>query len=276
MRRLRVGLAQIATRLGDIEGNTEKILASLERAKKEKVDILLTPELATMGFGSGDIYLDKVKENQAALQRIVNEAGKLKVWAIVGFVEEDKLGFFYNAAALIGEGEIKGIFRKVQLVNYRLFDEKRYFKPGRSLPVFETPLGRIGILICEDVWFPEPARALTFRGAEILMVLSASPYEHGKIEIWEDYLRERVYDNLLPVAFSNQAGVQDGVTYWGGSMALSASGDIIKRGVFVDEDFVIADFDLEESNRLRRRDIRVREVRREILEELLRAFGESE
>lgn len=274
MKLLKVGLAQIATRLGDVRGNTEKILDSLERAKKEKVDILLTPELATMGFGSGDIYLDKVKENLKALRKIVKEAGRMKIWAIVGHVEEDKLGFFYNAAALIGEGEIKGIFRKVQLVNYRLFDEKRYFKPGNHLPVFETPFGRIGILICEDVWFPEPARALTFRGAEILMVLSASPYDHGKVGIWEDYLRERGYDNLLPIAFSNQAGVQDGVTYWGGSMALNASGEIIIRGVLVDEDFVVAEFDLEESNRLRRRDIRVREVRREMLEELLRAYGE--
>jgi len=274
MKKIKVGLAQIATRLGDVQGNTEKVIVSLERAKKEKVDILLTPELATMGFGSGDIYLDKVKENLEALEKIIKEANKMKIWAIVGFVEEDKLGFFYNAAALIGDGNVKGIYRKVQLVNYRLFDEKRYFKPGNRLPVFETPFGKIGILICEDVWFPEPARALTFRGAEILMVLSASPYYHGKVEIWEDYLRERVYDNLLPVAFTNQAGVQDGVTYWGGSMALSASGELLKRGSYVDEDFVVAEFDLEESNRLRRRDIRVREVRREILEELLRAYGE--
>jgi NAD+ synthase (glutamine-hydrolysing) len=273
-RKIRVGLAQIATRLGDIKGNTEKIIESIGRAKKEKVDILLTPELATMGFGSGDIYLDKVKENLEALERIREETKEAKIWAIIGHVESDNLGFFYNAAALIGEGEIVGRYRKVQLVNYRLFDEKRYFKPGNKLPVFDTPFGRIGILICEDVWFPEPARAMTFRGAELLMVLSASPYDQGKIKVWEDYLRERVYDNLLPIAFANQAGVQDGVTYWGGSMVFSASGDIIAKGAFVDEGLVVADVNLEESERLRRRDIRVREVRREILEELLRAFME--
>jgi len=276
LKKIRVGLVQIATRLGDVKGNKEKILNAVSLARKEKVNIILTPELATLGFGSGDIYLDKVEENIRALREINTFTEKMKIWAIVGFVERDHLGFYYNSAALLGEGEIQGIYRKVQLVNYRLFDEKRYFKAGSRLPVFDSPFGKIGILICEDVWFPEPARALTFRGAEILMVLSASPFDRGKVEVWEDYLRERVYDNILPIAFANQAGVQEGVTYWGSSMALSASGEIVARGKLVEEDFVIAEIDLEESKRLRRRDIRVREVRREILIELLKAYEEME
>jgi NAD+ synthase (glutamine-hydrolysing) len=189
-------------------------------------------------------------------------------------VEKDNLGFFYNSAALLGNGEHLGSYRKVQLVNYRLFDEKRYFKPGSRLPVFETPFGRVGVLICEDVWYPEPARALTFRGAEVILVLNSSPFERGKVELWRNILRQRVYDNMLPMAFVNQAGTQDGVTYWGGSMVISASGDEIARGKILEEDFLICDIDLDESKRLRRRDIRVREVRREILEEVLRAYEE--
>lgn len=277
MRRiLRFGLAQIATRLGDVEGNKKKILEAIRRGRKEKVQIILTPELATLGFGSGDIYLDKVEENLKALDEIREASRENHVWIVVGYVEKDSLGFYYNSAALIGEGEIQGNFRKIQLVNYRLFDEKRYFRPGSKLSVFETPFGKIGILICEDVWFPEPARALTFRGAEILLVLSASPFDRGKVELWEDYLKVRVYDNILPLAFANQAGVQDGVTYWGGSMVFNARGEIIAKAKLLEEDFLVAEIDLEEAKRLRRRDIRVREVRKEILNEVMKAFEEAE
>jgi NAD+ synthase (glutamine-hydrolysing) len=271
---LRVGLAQIATRLGDVEGNKERILASLERGNKEGVHIVLAPELSTLGYGSGDIYLDKVEDNLRSLEEIRAATKKLGVNAVVGYVDKDDLGFFYNSAALLGNGERLGSYRKVQLVNYRLFDEKRYFKRGTRLPVFDTPFGRLGILICEDVWYPEPARAQTFRGAEIILVLNSSPFDRGKIRLWEDILRQRVYDNLLPMAFVNQAGIQDGVTYWGGSMVLNALGDKIAQGKFLAEDFVVCDVDLDESKRLRRRDIRVREVHREVLEDLLQAYDE--
>lgn len=275
MRRIiKVGIAQIATKLGDVSGNKKKIIEALRRAADEKVNLLLTPELATLGFGSGDIYLDKVEENLEALNEIKAETQNKNTWIIVGYVEKDSRGFYYNSALLIGEGEFQGNYRKVQLVNYRLFDEKRYFKPGNKLPVFDTPFGRIGILICEDVWFPEPARAVTMRGAEILFVLSASPFDRGKNELWEEYLKVRVYDNILPLVFANQAGVQDGVTYWGGSMILNPRGQIIKRAKLLDEDFITAEIDLEDAMRLRRRDIRVREIRGEILEELMNAYKE--
>jgi NAD+ synthase (glutamine-hydrolysing) len=267
MKKIKVALLQIETRLGDVWGNTQKIKNYLIQAQQKGAQLAVTPELATLGFGSGDIYLDKVDENLEALEELKELVGTLDIWAIVGFVEKDDLGFFYNSAALLYGGEVKGVYRKVQLVNYRLFDEKRYFAPGRSLPVFKTPFARLGILICEDVWFPEPARAMTFRGAELLVVLSASPYAVGKVELWQDYLRERTYDNLLPIVFANQAGIQDGVAYWGGSMALSARGEILKMGKLLEEDLVIVEIDLDEAKTLRRRDIRVREVRKEILDE---------
>jgi len=273
---LKVGLCQISTRLGDIETNKRKILDCIRRAREENIDIILTPELATMGFGSGDIYLDKVEENLEALDEIREYTEKTNLWAIVGYVEKDPLGFFYNAACLIAEGKILGNYRKVQLVNYRLFDEKRYFRSGRHLPVFDTPYGKIGILICEDIWFPEPVRIVTLRGAEIVFVLSASPFSRSKVSLWKDYLRIRAFDNILPIAFANQAGIQDGVTYWGGSMLVDATGEVIAEAKLTDEDFVIAPVDIAESRRLRRRDIRIREIRREILEELMRAYEESE
>ncbi len=276
MEKLRIALAQIETKLGDVQGNKKKIIDSIFKAKELDAQMVVTPELSTIGFGSGDIYLDKVNENLDALEEIrlaLEEAG---LTGIIGYIDRDERGFFYNAAAIIVNGKLIGKYHKVQLVNYRLFDEKRYFKPGSKLPVFKTPQGILGVLICEDVWFPEPSRAVTFRGAEVLIVLSASPYARGKNNLWKDFLRERVRDNILPAVFVNQSGIQDGVTYWGGSMAFNASGKIIKELPLLEETVDVVEIDLEESKRLRRRDIRVREVRREILEELLNAYEDMQ
>ncbi len=276
MEKLRIALAQIETKLGDLEGNKKKIIDSIFRAKELGAEIVVTPELSTLGFGSGDIYLDKVNENLDALEEIQLTLEETGLTGVIGYVDRDERGFFYNAAAIIVNGKLIGKYHKVQLVNYRLFDEKRYFKPGSKLPVFKTPHGILGVLICEDIWFPEPSRAVTFRGAEVLIVLSASPYDRGKNNLWKDFLRERVRDNILPAVFVNQSGIQDGVTYWGGSMVLSASGKIIKELPLLEETIDVVEIHLEESKRLRRRDIRVREVRREILEELLKAFEDMQ
>ncbi|MEO0271610.1 MAG: nitrilase-related carbon-nitrogen hydrolase [candidate division WOR-3 bacterium] len=271
---IKVGIAQIASRLGFIEYNEKKIIYALEEGKKSGADIVVFPELATLGYGSGDIYLDKVDENLESLARIVKKTEELKIWAVLGYVDKDERGFFYNSAALIGSGTIVGKYAKTHLVNYRLFDELKYFKSGSSLPVFDTPFGKVGILISEDLWFPEPARALTFRGAEIIFALSASPFDRGKIETWDDFLKVRVLDNILPIVFVNMCGIQEGITYWGGSAVYSANSRLIARLKLLEEDFKVIEVDLEEAKRLRRRDIRVREVRREILEEIIRAYEE--
>ncbi|MEN3046318.1 MAG: nitrilase-related carbon-nitrogen hydrolase [Candidatus Hydrothermales bacterium] len=274
MKKLRVFLAQLSTKLGDVKGNEEKILEALEAAKREKVNLLVTPELSTLGYGSGDIYLDKVNENLESLERIKERVDDL--YSIIGYVEKDNYGFFYNSACLINKKSIIGNYRKVQLVNYRLFDEKRYFKRGAKLPVFDIGDIKIGILICEDVWFPEPSRAMALRGADLIVVLGASPFERFKKEVWENFLIQRARDNILPFVFCNQAGCQDGVNYLGYSMYVSAAGKIVKTGKLLEEDYVVVEVDLEESRRLRRRDTRLRELRREILEELLRAYDEME
>jgi NAD+ synthase (glutamine-hydrolysing) len=271
---IRVASAQISAPLGDVSGNAAKVIDAITKAEDAEVDVVVTPELALLGYGSGDIYLDKADENIEAFKQIVSHTVGKKVLSIVGFMEKDEYGFFYDSAAVVRDGKVLGTYRKVQLVNYRLFDEKRYFKPGSKIPVFQADWGKFGILICEDVWFPEPAGVLTFRGVEVIFVLSASPYSRGKPEIWRSFLKERAYDNLIPFVFTNMAGLHNGVNYWGGSTAVSASGKFIGTGRLLEEDFPIFEIDLRESDRLRRRDIRVREVRREVLEELIKAYEE--
>jgi len=276
MRNLRVGIGQIITRLGDIKGNRERILRFIEKGTKENVDVIVFPELSTLGFGSGDIYLDKINENLKLVEELIELSKKIKPYLIIGFVDRDERGFFYNAAGLIGNGKLIGVHRKLQLVNYRLFDEKRYFAPGTRAQVFNAPWGKTGILICEDVWFPEPARILAFRGAEVIFVLSASPFDREKPEVWKTFLTSRVYDNILPIIMVNQAGVQDGVTYWGGSMVFDASGNLLHQAKLLEEEFSVAEVNLELSKVLRRRDIRLRETRFEVIEELLNAYKEMQ
>lgn len=274
MRTVRVGLAQLEAPLGHIQGNLQSILEAYEQADAAGADLVVTPELALLGFGAGDIYFDKVQQNLEALEVIREASRKRRAWIAVGFVERDDHGFLYNAVALIGQGEIHGIHRKVQLVNYRLFDEKRYFRRGRRFEVFSTPFGRVGFLICEDAWFSEPARILAFRGADLLVVPSASPYDRGKPDIWEDFLRVRVLDNQLPVVFVNMAGIQDGVAYWGGSMAFSARGERVFQGPFLKPHLEVVTVDLEESRLLRRRDIRLREITSALVDDFVRAYRE--
>lgn len=276
MRKLRIGIGQIITRLGDIKGNRERILKFIDKGEREGSEVIVFPELSTLGFGSGDIYLDKVSENLQLIDELIDISKDIRPYIIVGFVDRDERGFFYNAAAIIGKGKILGIHRKVQLVNYRLFDEKRYFAPGRSVNVFDTPWGKTGILICEDVWFPEPARILAFKGAEIIFVLSASPFDRGKPEVWEAFLKSRIYDNIIPIVMVNQAGIQDGVTYWGGSMVFDAAGNLTHKASLLEEELMVAEVNLDFSKILRRRDIRLRETRLEILEELLKAYKEMQ
>ncbi len=274
MSKVKIGLAQIITRLGDIEGNRKRIFEAINKGKAQNVNIIVFPELATLGFGSGDIYLDRIDENLKVVDDIIKFSKDIPQWIILGYVERDKHGFFHNSAAVIGNGKLVGKYRKVQLVNYRLFDEKRYFSPGTQVSPVDTPFGKIGILICEDVWFPEPARILTMKGAEIIFVLSASPYDRGKPEKWEAFLKSRALDNIIPFVMVNQAGIQDGVTYWGGSFSIDASGKIIKRAKLLQPEMLVLEIDTDLSKILRRRDIRVREIRLEILEELLKAYRE--
>jgi len=274
MRTVRVALAQLVAPLGHIEGNLKTILEAYDQAEEGGADLVVTPELALLGYGAGDIYFDKVRQNLEALERIREASRSRRAWIAVGFVEQDAYGFLYNAVALIGNGEIQGIHRKVQLVNYRLFDEKRYFRRGTRFDVFPTPFGRVGFLICEDAWFSEPARILTFRGAELLVVPSASPYDRGKPEMWEDFLRVRVLENQLPVVFVNMAGVQDGVAWWGGSMVFSPRGKRIYQAPFLEPHLGVVSVDLEEARLLRRRDTRLREITSALVEDYLRAFRE--
>ena len=188
---IRIALAQINSCVGDIGGNTDKIIEHIEKAKNKAADIVCFPEMAVTGYPPEDLLLKKsfIKDNINSLKLIKKSTDS--IIAVVGFVDFD--ADVYNAAAVIQNGEIKGVFRKIRLPNYGVFDEERYFEPGKEFSVFKTGDIIFGVNICEDIWYPgNPTKRQVNKGnAGLILNLSSSPYHKGKPVLRENMIRER-------------------------------------------------------------------------------------
>jgi NAD+ synthase (glutamine-hydrolysing) len=221
---MEIALAQINSIVGDIYGNTKKIISII---KKIRADIIIFPELSVTGYSPQDLLFNYnfIDENISALNRVVKNT-KDKV-AIVGFVER-AYGNLYNSAAVINNQQIIEIHHKVCLPNYTIFDEKRWFKEGSNSTIFEFNGKTIGFSICEDIWFPEITKRQKDKGAELIINISASPYRKGKIEAIENILMQRWIENKIPIMYVNQVGAQDGIVYYGHSMCLK-DGKVVEK-----------------------------------------------
>ena len=233
---MKIALAQLNQIVGDIERNTKKIMSII---KKTKADIIVFPELSLTGYSPQDLLLKRnfIEENMNALKKIVKNT-KNKV-AIVGFIEKAYENL-YNSAAIIKNQLIVEIHHKICLPNYTIFDEKRWFKEGNNATVFEFDGKRIGVSICEDIWFPETTKKQKDKGAELIINISASPYRKGKIETIENVLKQRWEENKIPIIYVNQVGAQDGIIYYGHSMYFK-DGKIIKKCKDFEEDILIVE-----------------------------------
>ena len=245
MRTLRIGMAQINTTVGDLEGNTKKILQYIEQARHLGVDLITFPELAITGYPPEDLLLmpQFVNENLDYLKEIIKATSGICV--IVGFV--DKKDDLYNAAAIINNGTLAGVYHKIYLPNYGVFDENRYFQGGNEIPVFNLGETAIGLNICEDMWYPEgPTTTQTLKGgAELIVNISASPYHAEKGNSRKRMLATRAADNIVIVAFNNLVGGQDELIFDGGSMILDQKGDLLCQGKQFEEDFIVTDLNLD-------------------------------
>ncbi len=262
MHTLRLALAQINTTVGDLEGNYLKIARSIKQAREKKADVVLFPELAICGYPPEDLLLkpDFIDENQHYLEKLLPLCRNIT--AIVGCIEvRDDI---YNAAAVIHDSQIRGIYRKYLLPNYGVFDEERYFKRGNSKSIFSLGDIPIGISICEDIWYPAgPAENQAFSGAKVLLNISSSPYHAGKIQERERMLKTRAVDNVAVVAYCNMVGGQDELVFDGGSMVINELGEVIARGESFEEDFLVVDIDVTGVFRQRLRDPRRRKGRQD-------------
>jgi NAD+ synthase (glutamine-hydrolysing) len=255
--RLQIGLAQINTTVGDLRGNTARIIDELKRAREHQVDLVLFPELAIPGYPPEDLLLKPsfIEANQACLDQLLPHTQGLT--AVVGFVDVDS--DIYNAAAVLHDGRLVGVYHKSLLPNYAVFDEVRYFKAGEGFPLFELDGIVFGVSVCEDIWYPAgPPEKQAAAGAELLVNISASPYHMGKIHERERMLATRAADNVAVIAFCNQVGGQDELVFDGSSVIIDERGQVVARGRAFAEDFVVADVDMRSVFRQRLHDPRRR------------------
>ncbi len=263
MRTLRLGMGQINPTVGNLEGNTRKIIQYIHNAREIGTDLVTFPELSITGYPPEDLLLMPrfIDANLECLQEIV--AASESITVLVGFV--DRRDDIYNAAALINDGKLEAVYHKIHLPNYGVFDERRYFQPGRELLVFSLRGITVGVNICEDIWYPgDPTRGQALHGgAEIIVNISASPYHAGKGLFRERMLGTRAADNIAIVAFNNLVGGQDELVFDGESIVLDESGNLICRGKKFQEELIILDLDAEAVFRRRLHDPRRRETKLE-------------
>ena len=240
---LKVALAQANFLVGDVGGNAARVIELAARATQAGADLVAFPELALAGYPPEDLLFHRGFRAQvdAALARIAAATIGGTAAILVGHPEYTASGIF-NAATLYAGGEEQVRHRKSCLPNYRVFDEKRYFRAGAQATVIEHRGFRIGVLVCEDIWEPGPAQLAKAQGAELLLVLNASPFELHKQAQRERVVRERIADVRLPVAYVNLVGGQDELVFDGQSFAMNAAGEIVLRASAYAEALSVIEF----------------------------------
>jgi NAD+ synthase (glutamine-hydrolysing) len=250
---VRIALAQLNLFVGDVAGNTQRVIdVSAEARDRLKADLVLFPELSLCGYPPEDLlfHTGMRRQVESALQRVRAETSGIHV--MVGYPEYAN-GGIYNAAALIRDGATVTGYRKQELPNYKVFDEKRYFKPGTETRIVEINGIRIALLICEDVWEPGPARAAKAEGAQLIMVINGSPYSLNYQQRRESVVAERVSETGLPVVYVNLLGGQDELVFDGGSFAMNGAGEVVQRVANFKEELVAVDVDLIDGKAVPRR-----------------------
>ena len=261
MKNIRLALAQINSTVGDLESNTEKIISYIKRAKDFNCDIVAFPELAIVGYPPEDLLFKEsfITRNLKKLKEIAEVCKD--IIAIVGFVgkKED----IYNSAGILYDGKVLGVYNKHYLPNYGVFDELRYFQKGNKITILNIEGYKVGVSICEDIWYPEnPLSLQAIEGVEVIININASPFSIGKLKRREELLKVRARDNLVAIGYVNLVGAQDELVFDGNSMIVDPDGNILTKGKSFEEDLVIADIELDKIFRKQLKDSRLRNLRK--------------
>ncbi|QEL64326.1 NAD synthetase [Oryzomicrobium terrae] len=242
MASLRLAIAQLNITLGDLAGNAERILAAARRAADQGVRLVLTPELSLTGYPPEDLLL-RPDFYRACDRAVADLAARLPagVAVVVGHPVEIR-GERFNAASIVDRGALRATYLKRRLPNSTVFDEVRYFSPGPGPLVADIDGVKVGLAICEDVWFPEPCADLAAAGAELILVPNASPYHLGKGAERLDVIAARARETDLPLVYANLVGGQDELVFDGGSWAVQADGTAAARAPQFEEDLLVLDY----------------------------------
>ncbi|HUQ10212.1 MAG TPA: NAD+ synthase [Steroidobacteraceae bacterium] len=242
-KRLRLALGQLNLLVGDVAGNAQKIVAAAERACRDlETDLLVLPELTLSGYPPEDLLFHRGFRVAVEKGMETVRGAKASCGFLVGFPEYAGAQIF-NSAALIEAGQVRATHRKSCLPNYKVFDEKRYFQTGSQPTVVDFRGFRVGILVCEDIWEPEPGQLARSAGAEMLVVLNASPFEIHKQRNREDIVRRCVRDLGLPVVYVNMLGGQDELVFDGNSFVMDGTGKVVMRAPPFEEGLYEVEFE---------------------------------
>ncbi|MBN2653719.1 MAG: NAD+ synthase [Nitrospirae bacterium] len=244
MKTLRVALCQINPTVGDLDGNVHKILSFMNRAQEHEPDIIAFPELSLTGYPPEDLLLKPsfIRDNLDALRTIQDATGSSVV--IAGFV--DRKEDIFNAAAVMRDKELIDVYHKAYLPNYGVFDESRYFRAGRRMPLYTIGGITFSISICEDIWYPEGlVSSHTKGGADLMISINSSPYHAGKSDLRQKMVSTRAFDNGIFIAYLNSVGGQDELVFDGGSFIVDQNGRLAASARQFSEDLLVADLDLE-------------------------------
>ena len=259
--RIKVGLAQIYPKLGDLAYNLGTHLDYARRAREGGVDLLVFPELSLTGYQVQDLAPEVAIETDAD-DKVFGEllAASREIDIVFGFVHRDRRNRFYIADAYLSGGETLHLHHKLYLPTYAMFDESRYFARGNSVRAFDTRFGRLGMLICEDFWHVSPAYLLWLDGADILILNSSSPtrgLNEGDRVLstrWVEMVNQ-AYGSMFTsyILHCNRVGYEDGKNFWGGSSVVDPDGEFMTHGLYFEEALITQEIDLNQLHRTRAR-----------------------
>ena len=245
MKSFKIAIAQFSPHVGNLDANTQKMIDLANQAKKDKADLIIFPELSTLGYPAEDLLIrpSLVKRTKAAFEKLTEVKDIVMVF---GFVNQTEDGQRYNSAAVMKDGEVLGVYNKQVLPNYGVFDEKRYFGEGHQHLVFEYLGHKFGVLICEDVWSLATVQQLAKLNIDTALVLNASPYEVGKPQHRIETMAALVKQLNINLVYCNQVGGQDDLIFDGTSFVLNKSGEVALQAPTFQENLAIAEFNAEQ------------------------------
>ena len=258
---LTIGLAQIYPALGDIALNLQQHLQQIEAAKAQGVQLLVFPELSMTGYQVQDLVSEvalRASRDDASFRQLLDAADGIDI--VVGFVHEDRRGRYHIADAYLSGGQVLHIHHKLYLPTYTMFDESRFFAAGNHIRAFDTPYGRVGMLICEDFWHMSPVYTLWMDGADLLIFNSASPgrglnnSDRLSGTRWVELVNQS-YGSMLTsyIVHCNRVGYEDGKVFWGGSSIVDPDGDFVTHGLYFEQALIVQTIDLNQIHRTRAR-----------------------
>jgi len=249
-KQIRVAMAQLNFMVGDIHGNSDKIIQAAKHARYHHgADVIVFPELALTGYPPEDLLLRRnlATRVESAINRIIEEVQDIHV--LIGYPHREG-DILHNAAVLLYQGKILCHYYKHCLPNYSVFDEKRYFEPGDQAAVTEIRGIKVGITICEDIWFPGPVANSVAQGAELILNINASPFHLHKDKERSNTVKQRVLENSVPVVYVNLVGGQDELVFDGASFIMDRNGDVVFQAPSFEDNVFTYEFSMQGKNRM--------------------------